>query len=133
MAPKAGRNGKLLSKHCAKDFRKRVKRLNEIALHSENPNAVISACVVLDERWLGKVPQAATGGDGGPVQLIVNCGVATPENWGKWEENGKSRRLKSRLRPLRLRPSRQRRNKIIETNIEQPTISIGWAVSQPRV
>jgi hypothetical protein len=79
-------NREILAKLCLKNFRKHVEYLEWIAAHSESHQARISAIVVLWERGLGKVPQAGTGEGGGPVVLQVVCGVATPEDWGDWQE-----------------------------------------------
>lgn len=75
---------------CRRNWRKHLKALWLIAANPDHPKQV-EVIGLLFDRGFGKVPQALTGPDGGPIQLVpYNSGVPTPDGWGKWEAGQKA-------------------------------------------
>jgi|SRR6185437_13448603 len=48
-------------------------------MRSDNPKASVTASIHMIERWAGKVPQAITGEDGGPLESR-NTVIILPSN-----------------------------------------------------
>ena len=64
-----------------------VEELFRIIFHSPTDTARVAGLREAFDRGWGRPFQPVTGADGlGPVVLQVCTGVATPEQWGNWDE-----------------------------------------------
>jgi hypothetical protein len=64
-----------------------VTHLFDLAFHASSEQAQVGSLRELLDRGWGRPFQPVTGADGlGPVVLQVCTGVATPEQWGNWDE-----------------------------------------------
>src|SRR2546430_14175576 len=64
-----------------------VEHLFHLAFHAQSETAQVGSLRELLDRGWGRPFQPVTGADGlGPVVLQVCTGVATPEQWGNWDE-----------------------------------------------
>jgi hypothetical protein len=64
-----------------------VERLFHLAFHAQSEKAQVGSLRELLDRGWGRSFQPVTGADGlGPVMLQFCTGVATPDQWGNWDE-----------------------------------------------